>query len=417
MATLGGLPCLLVATLLLALVPSSAQAQSWTHPDLVDHDKESEERSEFWERALASDTEGYEALVKHARTLWGVRGQQQRTRAIAALRTAAASHEEKPDAYFWLGQFLFKDRQWEACSTVLQKLYEMNPGFVPEEKGSANTLDFNLATCLLYSGKYEGAIAHYKRIITLDYSSDRVEQKLGEALMALGRLDEAIEFLELATNRSGRFDARFTLAVALDRAERLTKSRKELAKARDRNGDLSSLRSADRIYAPAEDEHYYLGLAYAIATKRSPARKTLALYHFRRFLELAPDSPWRKRAEVHAGAIGVPPLAGDLKVQGSAIWDVKKLKSALQGIEKPVRGCIAKQPGLLLRVDLSAIIGSTASEWQVRATTLRAANIDKTTQSKALQCVESAVRALPAPKLSGSLGRHASAHFSLLGAP
>jgi tetratricopeptide (TPR) repeat protein len=383
----------------------------------VDHDKASEERSEFWERALASDEEGYVALIKHSKTLWRAGGQQQRARALTALRTAAASHEDKPNAYFWLGQFLYDDRQWEACSTAMQKVYSMDPRFAPTDKGSANTLDYNLATCLLYSGKYEGAITHYKRIITLDSSSIRVEQKLGEALMALGRLDEAIEFLRLATNRGGRYEARFILAVALDRAERLTESRKELIPAIDRDSDLSSLRSADKNYAPAEDEHYYLGLAYAIATKRLPARKTMALYHFRRYLALSPDSPWRKRAEVHRAAIGVPPFAGDLKIQGSATLDTKTLKSALQAIEAPARACIAGSPGLLIRVDLSAVVASDTRAYQVRATTLLAADIDKATQSRQLQCVEEVVRTLPAPKLSGSPGRHASAHFSLLGSP
>jgi hypothetical protein len=158
-------------------------------------------------------------------------------------------------------------------------------------------------------------------------------------------------------------------------------------------------------------------LAYSIHTPRSPARKTLALYHFRRYLELSPDSPWRKRAEVHRDAIGVPPFAGDLKVQGSAAWDLKTLKAALQSVEVPVRACIATEPGLLLRVDLSAVIGPDTNTWQVRATTLLAAKIDKATQSTALKCVESAIRKLPTPKLTGSEGRHASAHFSLLGAP
>jgi tetratricopeptide (TPR) repeat protein len=411
------LACTLVALGAGLVATGHAQAQSWMHPELVDADQESEERSEFWEGALASDEGLYTRLVEQARIQAMAGDKEQRERALTALRTASASRRDKPEAFYWLGTYLAEDRVWNGCGEALAKVYAIDPAFAPEATRTTTTLDYQLGTCLLYAGDYEGAIEHYKRIITLKDSSAEVEQKLGEALMALGRLDEAIEFLESAISHTNRYEAQFILAVALDRAERLSESRTLLGWTVDRDRDLSTLRSADKTYAPADDEHYYLGLAYALGTKRSPARKTLALYHFRQYLALAPSSPWRKRALAHRDALSPAPFADDLSLEGNKTLDVDQLKSALRGIETASRACTAGQPGLLLRIDLTAIVGKHSSPWNVRATTLLAAADDKEGQRRAIECVEAAARKLPAPRLSGAVGQHASAHFSLLGNP
>ncbi len=421
MAPLGAfrsLTLVLASAFVLSLTSGAADAQSWKHPELVDYDQEADNFSKFWEGALASDLEGYVELIKGAKRLWSVRGTAQRARALEALRTAAETHKDKPDAYYWLGKFRAENREWEACAKSLAKVYAMEPGFLPEATRAPSTLDQELADCRLYAGQYEGAIEHYKRIITLDHPRARVEQKLGEALMALGRLDEAIEFLERAALRTRGYETQYILAVALDRAERVSESRKYLAVARQGDKNLVTLKSADKIYAPAEDEHYYLGLAYSMKTSRSRDHKALALFHFRRYLALAKVSPWRKRAEQHVGSLGVPPFADDLSVQGSATWDVVQLRTALRGIEAPMRACLAKQPGLLVRIDLSAVAGTESRALQVRASTFMSTDAgDKAQERVAMDCAEAEARKLVAPKLAGISGRHASANFSLLGSP
>jgi tetratricopeptide (TPR) repeat protein len=402
---------LLTATGLL-LASGSALAQSWNHPELVDYDKAREEYSPFWEQALLTDEESYRGLVKQARAIWNAGGSEQRALALATLRTAASSKPEKPHAHFWLGQFLYADQEWEACAAALSKVYSMEPGFQPDDLRSRNTLDFNLASCLLYSGEYEGAIEHFKRIITLDYASDRVQLRLGEAYMALGRLNEAIEFLTLAARPNGRLEARFALAVAFDRAERLNASREELAYAVKRDRDLGVLRSADKSFAPAEDEHYYLGLAYGQQNK-----KTRALYHFRRYEELTQATTWSERARQHRVASSHRKIADDLVISGSARWLASELQPAIAKIEKPLRACLAGQPTLLVQIDLTVMSGDERAEPQVRATNIVQASVDKIRLRRTLDCLESATRKLRAPKLEGSPGTHASGQFTVIGDP
>lgn len=391
---------------------SSALAQSWKHPELVDYDQATDEHSKFWEQVLAGDEQGYLDLIRHARSLWSASSKQQRALALSELRTAAASKSHKPQAHFWLGQYLFEDRQWEACAAALSTVYAMEPGYEPQEARARNTLDFSLASCLLYSGEYEGAIEHFKRIISLDHTNHRVELRLGEAYMALGRLKEAIEFLELAAAPLRAIEARYALAVALDRAERLNASHSKLATALARDPGMNFLRRSDKTYAPTEDEHYYMGLANSQLDK-----KTRALYHFRRYLDLAPSSPWRNRAKQHSEALDPIDLAVDLKEVGTAKWEVAALKSALRKIEAPLRACVAGHPLLLVRIDLSAIAGQDRSQLQVRATTVMQAKIDRHEQRRVLDCLETAARRLRPPKLTGSRGSHGSVQFSLLGAP
>ena len=87
--------------------------------------------------------------------------------------------------------------------------------------------------------------------------------------MALGHLNQAIDAFRHAANRSVNAPANYALAIALDRAERISESRKLMARLVSRDHSLRALQNPNKRFMPAEDEYYTLGLAHAAARRSS----------------------------------------------------------------------------------------------------------------------------------------------------
>ena len=265
-----GFSRLLLLWLICLAGAQTSEAQSWTHAPLVDYDQASEDDSWLWKETLAGSDEGYTELIERIGSLWNESTDfQQLDLILSQLNAAASSRPERVDAYYLIGKFHYTAQKWQECAQALETAFTIDPGFRNAPARRRGALETMLGSCQLYAGNYESAIAHFKRILTLEVGADLakqrllVEQRLGEAYMALGRLDEAIEFLTMAAKPNGRREARYSLAVALDRAERIGESQAIMRRVIKRDYDLDYLLAADHSYAPASDEHYYLGLAYS----------------------------------------------------------------------------------------------------------------------------------------------------------
>jgi tetratricopeptide (TPR) repeat protein len=399
-----------IAALALFAAAAPARAQSWRHPPLVDYDQELEEHSSFWEQAGEANKEDYLGRVATAQELWAQGTDPERKLALRTLKEARDAHPKEPEAYYWLGELSFEAREWVACASALERLFTIDPTFSPKKPRQGRSPNYTLAGCYLYSGNYEQAETQYRRIMTLRYSTTEVSLRLGEALMALGRLDEAIEVLRAAVDISSRSEPRFALAVALDRAEELSQSASVLRQAIGRDPGLATLVSVDKTYSPAEDEHYYLGLAHGAA-----GRQARSLYHFRRYLSQVPDSPWKARAQDHLRKLEGTKLGDDLTVLGSAGWRTEDLTKSVRTHKDQLLACVKGHPLLLLQVSVSSVrrrgVGDGAG---VRVTVLAQAETKPDALRSVVECTEAAARRIKAPRLSGPSGSYAHAEFSLI---
>jgi hypothetical protein len=71
---------------------------------------------------------------------------------------------------------------------------------------------------------------------------------------------------------------------------------------------LAALGSSNIIFVPAEDAQYYFGLAYQAASAGDSLRRAPAIVRFRRYLALAGQGPWAKRAKAHLAELGASTL-------------------------------------------------------------------------------------------------------------
>ncbi|MBL4634470.1 MAG: tetratricopeptide repeat protein [Kofleriaceae bacterium] len=404
-----------LATVVLAtlLVVPDADAQSWNHAQPVDYDDVSENYSELWEQVILGENADYDTLIKHARALWNAGGDDQRSLALKELATAAKGKPDNPAAYYWQGMYLQENEQWQECAAALSHVEELDPNYKPG-KHRDTSIDFALAKCHHYSGNYESAITNFKRILSTSTGSIKIEYLLGEALMALGHLNQAIDSLQHAANRSVNKEANFALAVALDRAERITESRALLARLVARDSQLRVLHASDKRFAPVEDEHYTLGLANAAA-----GRIKESLYHFRLYLKLAPQSPWRSRVHAHLRSAKRGKLGDALDLRGAVQFRYKReqITASINAQNPAFERCLKPHPLLLAKLQLTFLVTGKQVEVKARAGIERFHEVTEAEQKTTLQCLEKAAREIRIGKGSLTIGSHANVDFLLLHSP
>lgn len=229
-------------------------------------------------------------------------------RAISVLTRAVALDEHNPEMRLLLGSWLLHAELGEAA--LKQAVVELQRAR-KEDKLSA--LDCEIAGLLgiVYSHleRFTDAVGEYDRALKLlpgepdlAHAPRRQQQAMllgnsAEALMALGRLDEAIARYAQAESIDRSDQAALHalgLAVSYDRDGQIQKSREALGRAIAADPGLRTFQSEDVFFVPEGDRHYYWGLLHEEFGNRDEA-----IHAFRDFLADVPHSRYAARARSH----------------------------------------------------------------------------------------------------------------------
>lgn len=402
--------------LILVFVASPALAQSKRYPADAGGDDD-DTKSSLWEAALHPDLGPYQELVRDAKRLLD-EGTEESVRGAELKLTDAIHHlPSEPEAYALRGKIYLARRDWGPCADDLSAADDHAKPDDTDADGDVRTrLRLDLATCDARVGRLAEAEAALLRAQADQRIGSEVALRLGEVRIAMGKLDEAIDALTApaADTPMGNQGAmlHWLLAEAYDRARRPgeAQSQVELALRYDRN--LSTIEAPPYPWLGAGEREYLYGIAYALPPQDelNAARPEYALLYFRRFLEIAPKSPWRRRAEEHIKeltALGLP-----LSVKrdgGSATVDLAVATAAVRKQMPALRACVAKQPTSAFTVSITKIGPRTPDTVRDRPIyrlppagtsvelSLNVSDTDKAGTDAAIRCVQSLAEKLVLP--------------------
>ena len=352
---------------------SVAAAQSERYPpEPADADKEAEEHSDFWERALEPGRGRYDELLARSRRLLDARTPKELKQASDLLTTAIGLVPGAPDAYYLRGWAREQLEDWAGCATDYQATRDRNPRFkpAPNPRNRGDLAD-GLGVCLARAGRYEEAATTLAQVTAAGDTDATVWIRLGEVYMALGRLDESIAALDRAVDKALEkprgneiATARWWRALALDRARRPPA-------ALDAGDDITEAQAALRAdptlsrilnptvpSAPPEDIHYLAGLAYD--ARREGER---ALLYYREFLRQGLKNMWRKRAQEHVARLRkldvTEMMSRPTVVQGTSALTPAQLAKALRKDVTALGKCMKGAPQAVAEVRI-VVVGPPA---------------------------------------------------------
>ncbi|HEY4245115.1 MAG TPA: tetratricopeptide repeat protein [Kofleriaceae bacterium] len=415
--------------LLLAALAGTAAAQSKRYPpEPADSDADADAHSHLWEQALTPSAGPYAELISAGVGAVAQRTPDQFKLGIDHLTQAIALQPDAPEAYYQRGLAYFSStgaQDYAACARDLA---------AAEQRGIERTLTGAplselpraLGLCQARSGDLAGAERTLSEA-TATRPDAELLMRLGEVRIALGKLDEALAALDAALDQhngdvSEAF-IRWLRAGAYDRARRPAEAHEEAMQANQKDRSYSTLVNPALPMIGVGEPEYLLGLAYGAA---EPARPELSLLYFRRFLALAKDSPWRKRAEEHVREIHASDLPGDILRGGTAPFDREAARLAVGKALPPMRACLAKLPGIAVLVQVTKVGPRTPSTDRTRPSFFSPnpgivatvpLNLDETpteASAAAAHCIEglAAKLPLPAPKERDT---HYTAAFYVVG--
>lgn len=419
----------LAAAVAVALTGARASAQVLAvDPDseeLTDFDAESESRSRFWEQALSPGAGTYPDLIDKAIDTISLSMDDART----IFEDAVAREPEQPEAYFWLGYIGYKTNKWRACADGFSKALALGPDFQPRrtpprEAWRAYSTDYTLGLCLALAGDLDRAAERLSRITSRYELCGRragtcydwtVGWRLGEVLMALGRLEEAIAVLEHTRQSTSRIELGYTLAVALERDEQEYKAT-ELLKATYRNDHMArSLRRADRNYIPPSDAYYYRALA---AETAGDWGRSLVL--FRAYVRKVPKSPWVARARDHIASVSKQTSA--VEIRGRATFDTKAMNRVINAALPDLERCLEPLPEQVVALTIRRrITTSSRGRRPAQATTTTHLNwlnplgvsLSAAKSQAASACIRAKIDTLKLPPLMGYAGESSAYEIEL----
>lgn len=401
-----------LAVAALALVPAAAIAQSRKYPPVPpDKDTEAEQHSTLWEGALNPDMRPYTALIHEAEGLL-VRNTLADTRlAITKLDEAVTKMPNEPQAYLVRGRIHLTQRSWAKCADDLGAAED----HVKDPEPSLRTrLRIDLGVCQARAARLADAERTLVRAAAnAPAYRGELGLRLGEVRIALGKLDEAIDALTAAleTTDIQHHLTRWLLTAAYDRARRPTEASEQAELARKLDPQRTYIEAPLLPMLGTADQQYLLGVAYRYAT----AKPEYALLYFRQFVKLAPDSPWRRRADEHVRELGNLkfPAKETITQTGPATTTVEEMRSAIDKAMKPVRACLATLPTTAFQVTITRIGPRTSEKsrdrpiYRVPTPSLKVAQIltvgDRATDQesvRAADCIDKEANKIkmPAPK-------------------
>jgi tetratricopeptide (TPR) repeat protein len=424
----------IAAALGFLLGPGRALSQPTAPPPPdQDYDEVDEQKSDFWDRALDPEARKYDGLVERAVVLMREGDSESLKQAGSILRDAVQLGPDRPLAHMWLGRLAERERDYAGCAQSLAKALDIDPEL--EAPGGSEPTEwaahYELAVCRARSGKFEAAIEGLRHILGRAQSQQVVVyQRLGECYMALGRLSEAVESFRQGLRLSPySADLGFALAVAHDRDEDAAEAREALTQALTRDPRASTLAGASRIWIPPLDAHYYLGLAY-LGAEDWPR----SVLHFRRYLALAGETSWARRARARYEEALAGAIAGrGLEVRGSATLDLAASGAAVTRADGGLQACMRKTPDLLLRVSITRVMpnkgkpkpktptapaapsaATPGNRPGVRVLVQEQSETGATEVRTVVACAEAAARKIALPRPTGAPGTYATVEFNII---
>ncbi|HEY3806409.1 MAG TPA: tetratricopeptide repeat protein [Kofleriaceae bacterium] len=338
---------------------AAARAQSVRYPpDAADADREAESHSALWDSAVDPERAPYEQLVRDARRALELQTEQAAHMAVDKLSDAIRRLPSDPRAYGLRGEAYLALKDWAHCADDLAAADKLD---VPPS--DRDRLEIELGICQGRAGHYADA-EH-----TLVHAAERSPHgetwlRLGEVRIALGRLDEAIDALTAALETpEGRSPVtHWLLALAYDRARRPGPERGDNPPATDAQLALAEDNQLGTIVNPqypwlgAGEREYLMALAYTTkpVSFLDTSSPELALLYFRRFLAVAPESPWHGRAVEHMKALTalVLPQAVHRSSNSSAIVETSLIRAAIVPVMPALRACLSKQPTVAYEITM-----------------------------------------------------------------
>jgi len=256
--------------------------------------------SPLWDELVHPSRARCARVIDDAHRLIESRTSQGREAAVRALSAAAPGCPASPALHALLGRELVVAGDFAAARSALERARAL----IPDGADHDAQLAFQLGFVRAMTGDLAGSLVEYRRAETLGGLGDEqwlLEYDLGDDLMALGRLEEAIDRYRRSVRLAPSHETmpRLALAVALERDDQLDRARAELDLALARDAGLRSLASGRFHFLPPGDEHYYRFLALRARGQLLPARRELEA-----FLIAIPDGPYSARARAHLRALG-----------------------------------------------------------------------------------------------------------------
>lgn len=398
------------ALALTALMCSAASAQSKKYPPVApDKDLEEERHSSLWEGASHPDKGPYDILVRDAKRLSEAGDAKA---ALDKLDAAVAKLPNAPEARQARGYVYLQQKQWAKCADDLQHAEDAQPKST--DAIGRTRLRIDLGVCQARAGFYAAAETTLVHAAANAQSyKGELFMRLGETRIAMGKLDEAIDALEAAMEQTDSTNdmTRWLMTLAYDRARKPSEAQQYALDAKRYDQSLSLISSPRMPLLGQGDTEYLFGLAYLYAMPRPE----YALLYFRRFMTVAGDSPWKKRAQEHIAEISsmALPARDSVTLSGSSATDVNAVRDALKGPLTQMRQCIAKMPSSAFQLTITRVgprTPETARDRpiyrvpppEVRATNVlnldgRGAEPDVTAANHCLETIANRV-ALPQPK-------------------
>ena len=341
---------------LLTAAPAAAEPRPRYPKPPVDADREADERSGLWDSATHPAKAPYAAALDEAR-----RKLEQRTQDAYAAAAHLADHAIEllptaPDAYELRGRADLGLADWPRCADDLGAAFAR----APDDRKLPNDLRRLLGVCEARAGRLGAAEATLTEAVALaprDRDVLELWTRLGEVRVAMGKLDEALAAYDAAVAEAAAQTVAASAitfwqrAGAYDRARQPSKAQDDVRIAMSSDRSKSMIDSGGLPLLGAGEHELMFGLANQYAEQPSIEA---ALLYFRRFLTVAPASPWRRRVEEHVRELAAVPLP--LAVQrasGTAVLDQDAATKVVRAGMPRLRACLAKLPATMIEVRIT----------------------------------------------------------------
>ena len=341
----------LAAIAALAALAPAAQAQSARYrAPLPDKDRELEQTSSLWERAVEPGRAPHATLLAEARRLVAARSDAE-LRIAAAKATQAIALRPK-DATAYLVRAIAEEqlRQWKECAASYQAALELDPKLGPdaELRGGASPL-LGLGICLARAGKLAAAEMAFERGVARSPTGVEEWLRLGETRIAMGKLREGLEALAASTEASGEASPsalnNWLRTLAYDRGRQTALADEAGAAAALGDRYLSQMNNQGTPFVSPLERYYLLGLG-----ARYTAKLELSLAYFRRVFALAPDGMWARRAREHVELLEQAAFPEEIRRGGPAPVDVQAVRAIVRHSMPSLLACVAAVPTVAFEV-------------------------------------------------------------------